>query len=408
MSSQSNAFSTQPYKGTRDFYPVESFKNEVSGLHSKAKQSYIFDTFRKVLIQWGFQEYSTSLIEHTELFREKSGDELADRALYHFVDKGERNIALRPELTPSLARIISDQFGNLKFPLRWFSIDNCFRYERPQKGRLREFWQVEVDVVGLEAGGIEGEIMALVCEMFKAFGAKAASYTIKYNHRKLLDEWIETNGWSEQKQALYGILDDWFKLSDEQQKAQLSAILPLGVVAKIIDTVNQEGEGWQEYQTLAKNYPELTIVQNLLAQQYPDVQTIFTPAIIRGQAYYTGLIFECFDMNSNNPRSLFGGGRFDNLLELFGKHSPAIGFAPGEVPFGEFLENWGLYPDFTTRKKAGIMLESQESLVNAYHDLIPKLKAQDYIIELDYQYDRSENKRYESLKKRGCDLIGKI
>jgi histidyl-tRNA synthetase len=408
MPSQSTTFSTQPYKGTRDFYPLDSFKNEVLGLHSKAKQSYIFDTFRKVLIQWGFAEYSTSLIEHTELFREKSGDELADRALYHFVDKGERNIALRPELTPSLARIISDQFDNLKFPLRWFSIDNCFRYERPQKGRLREFWQVEVDVVGLEAGGVEGEIMALVCEMFKAFGAKPESYTIKYNHRKLLDEWIETNGWSDQKQDLYGILDDWFKFTPEQQKTQLSAILPLDIVAKIIATVNQEGKPWQEYQTLAKNYPELTIVQTILAQQYPDVQTIFTPTIIRGQAYYTGLIFECFDMNSNNPRSLFGGGRFDNLLELFGKNSPAIGFAPGEVPFGEFLENWELYPDFTMPKRAGIMLESHESLVKAYQDLIPNLKEQGYIIELDYQYDRSENKRYESLKKRGCDVIEKI
>ena len=149
------SISSQPYKGTRDFYP----KNLL-------KRNYIFQTWRQTLIANGYEEYDCSVVENAQIYIAKSGEELGSKQLYSFTDKGDRAIALRPEMTPSLARMISNHFGDMKFPLRWFSIPNCFRYERPQKGRLREFWQVNVDLIGKNAGESDLEILNLVGQLF--------------------------------------------------------------------------------------------------------------------------------------------------------------------------------------------------------------------------------------------------
>lgn len=394
---------TKSYKGTRDFYPRNSIINWSDNIDNQQKQNHFFTKVSDTLVKNGFVEYSSSVIEEAAGFVAKSGEDLGSNQLYSFMDKGDRKIALRPELTLSVARMIADKFDNLRFPLRWFSIDNCFRYERPQKGRLREFWQVEVNIIGQEAGGADLEIMRLVVEIFLNLGAKPHMYKILYNHRVVLDRWVKNNNWQNYQVKLFKILDNWFKTSLEQQTLELEELLGKENAQKIIKTVNKEGKAWEEYQNIAKDFPDLVLIDNILSKVYPDIQLEFTPAIIRGQAYYTGLILECFDCNKENPRSLFGGGRFDDLLDLYGKKAPAVGFAPGEVSMGEFLDFWKLYPEGIDKNNntVGIIAKNQRSLEEIFTTIVPELIQDNKTFDIDYDYTRSINKREESLKKRG-------
>jgi histidyl-tRNA synthetase len=395
-----------PYKGTRDFYPRESVINWSENIDDQAKQNYIFSSFKKTLDSNGFLQYSSSVIETAEAFTAKSGDELGSNQLYSFVDKGDRKIALRPELTLSIARMVANKFDNLRLPLRWYSIDNCFRYERPQKGRLREFWQVEIDIIGKEAGEVDLEIMRLTVELFLGLGAKANMFKVLYNHRGVLEDWVKLNLWEEQKKELFKILDDWFKVELPVKKQLLEDLLGPSSAQKVIATVAKEGQEWEEYLNLARKYPEMKLILDIIPNMYPGFIIDFTPAIIRGQAYYTGLIFECFDINPENPRSLFGGGRFDDLLDLYGKKAPAVGLAPGDTTIHHFLEYWGLYPkDLGKIERVGIVPKSIEDIKHVYEELIPKIIGENKTFDIDYDYDRTPNKRYETLKKRGCSTI---
>ena len=404
-----NKLDPSPYKGTRDFYPRDSVITWSKEFRDQAKQSYIFDTFRKTLISNGFLEYSTSLIESAEAFILKSGDELGGEQLYSFTDKGDRRIALRPELTLSVARMIANKLDNLRLPLRWFSIDNCFRYERPQKGRLREFWQAEINIVGKPASEVDLEVMRLVIEIFKAFKAQPNMYYVLYNHRGVLEGWIKANNWENAKSVIFKTLDDWFKLDDKTRNQKLLSVLNEVEIQKIFDTVNKQGSAWEEYLELTNNYPELKMILEILPKLYPDVRIEFTPAIIRGQAYYTGLILECFDANRDNPRSLFGGGRFDDLLDIYGKKVPAIGCAPGDTTMHEFLENWNLYPESKNNaKRIGIIVTNPEKIITVFKDILPEIQEAKQTFDIDYDYNRTINKRRETLIKRGCDEIREV
>jgi histidyl-tRNA synthetase len=395
-----------PYKGTRDFYPRQSVINWSNTINDQQHRNYMFDVFRKCLVANGFDEYSSSLIESQEAFIAKSGEDLGTNQLYAFTDKGDRKIALRPELTLSIARMVANKFENLRLPLRWFSIDNCFRYERPQKGRLREFWQCEIDIIGKEAGDVDLEIMRLTVELFIALGAKPNMYTVMYNHRGLLDKWVEVNYWIEFKAPLFKILDDWFKVEADLKTKQLTDLMGADNATKVNNTVNKVGPDWEQYLALAKQFPEMDLILDVLPKLYPEINITFTPAIIRGQAYYTGLIFEAFDTNSTNPRSLFGGGRFDDLLDLYGKSAPAIGLAPGDTPIHEFMMNWNLYPTFATHgSKVGIIPKNSQDLFKIYSEIIPSLTSKNQTFDIDYEYHRPIVKRSETLKKRGCEQI---
>ncbi|NJL96751.1 hypothetical protein HC864_02960 [Candidatus Gracilibacteria bacterium] len=406
MSNIKNPFSTEPYKGTRDFYPQSSLITPGKSISYQEHFKYIESKIEKVLITKGFSEYSSSIIEYSDVFKAKSGDELANRALYEFVDKGDRRITLRPELTLGASRMVANQFQNLRFPLRWYSWDNNFRYERPQKGRLREFWQMEINIIGEEAGGSDLEIMSLVTNLFKEFGATAEMYTLKLNHRGVLNKWIEQNKWTKNQSQIFAILDNWYKSNPQKTQTELSSFLNDIDVQKIINTINKVGSSWQEYMQICENFPEISLIYKTFQEIYPKTPLELTPTIIRGQSYYTGIIFECFDTNKNNPRSLFGGGRFDGLLDIFGKQAPAVGFAPGEVSFHEFLLNWNLYPEkFSSLIKVGIIPKSPDNLPQVFSEIIPALHQVNKTFDIDYQYDRKENKRYDTLKKRGCDEI---
>jgi histidyl-tRNA synthetase len=400
---------SNPYKGTRDFYPKESIINWSDNISNQSKQNYIFKTFKTILDANGFSQYSSSLIEDANAFVIKSGEDLGSNQLYSFTDKGDRKIALRPELTLSVARMVANKFENLRMPLRWYSIDNCFRYERPQKGRLREFWQVEIDIIGKEAGEVDLEIMRLTIELFIGLKAKPNMFKVMFNHRGVLDKWVELNNWVDNKSSLFKILDDWFKHPIEDNKIKLNDLIGEKSSEKIINTINKIGDDWQEYLNLAKQFNELKLILDILPSLYPEYNINFTPVIIRGQAYYTGLIFECFDTNISNPRSLFGGGRFDDLLDLYGKKAPAVGLAPGDTPIHEFLEFWNLYPESIEKvSKVGIIAKDNNSLLKIFKEIIPNLQMEGKTFDIDYDYTRSNNKRYEQLKKRGSIEIIEI
>jgi len=311
----SEPLSTDPYKGVRDFYPDDF-----------AKMDAVFTTLRTVLRTWGYEEYNASPLERSELYEAKTSEEIVNEQTYTFIDRGDRKVTLRPEMTPTLARMVAGKRREMPFPLRWFSIPNVFRYERPQKGRLREHYQLNVDLVGVASSEADIEIIKIASELLKAFGAKESDFRIRVNSRALLTAACKTAGLNaDATRAYLHLLDKKSKMTPEAFEAarnSISAKDPLPLVESkemeaFVATLKTRGVG----------------------------NAVFDPTLTRGFDYYTGIVFEIFDTNSANPRSLFGGGRFDKLVALFGGESlPAIGFGMGDVTLADFLETHGLTP----------------------------------------------------------------
>jgi histidyl-tRNA synthetase len=312
---------TDPYKGVRDFYPDDYARLEA-----------IFARIRKTLALWGYEEYNASPLERSELYEAKTSEEIVSEQTYSFIDRGDRRVTLRPEMTPTLARMVAAKRRELAFPLRWFSIGNRFRYERPQKGRLREFYQADIDLVGLNEGEADIEIIKIASELFKAFGAREEDFIIRLNSRSLLNTACEAAGLAGDSIRQYlHLLDKKSKMSPEafaEARNTISTKDPLS----FIDSKAME-----------------TLVATLKERGVGNI--VFDANITRGFDYYTGMVFEVYDTNPANPRSLFGGGRYDNLISLFGGDPiPAVGFALGDVTLADFLETHSLALDITSNK----------------------------------------------------------
>ncbi len=297
--------STDSYKGVRDFYPEDM-----------AVQNYIFSVWRSVAEEAGYVEYSASILEYADLYKAKGerNEEIVNEQMYTFTDKGDREVALRPEMTPTLARMIAARRKGLKLPLRWFSIPNCFRYERPQRGRRREHWQLNADVMGIAGIEAEVEIISLAYSIMKKFGAKDEDFEIRINSRKLLEEAYG--------KEMFRLLDKKDKMDKEEFEAEWN---------KLSDKPFKELE------------PSRDINDLVSALSDKGIKAVFNSSVARGFDYYTGMVFEVFDTNPDNKRSLFGGGRYDNLLEMFGVEPlPTVGFGMGDVTIRDFLETHGL------------------------------------------------------------------
>ncbi|MBI2025286.1 histidine--tRNA ligase [Candidatus Kaiserbacteria bacterium] len=311
----SEPLSTDPYKGVRDFYPAD-----------QAKLDAMFARIRETLGTWGYEEYNASPLERAELYEAKTSEEIVNEQTYTFTDRGGRRVTLRPEMTPTLARMIAGRRRELAFPLRWFSIGNRFRYERPQRGRLREFYQADIDLVGLPEGEADIEIVRLASEILKAFGAAEKDFVIRVNSRSLLNAACAEAGLKgdDVKQYLR-LLDKKSKMRPEEFKSASETISkkdPLSLIdAKPLETfiteLKKRGVG----------------------------NAVFDACITRGFDYYTGMVFEVYDTNLANPRALFGGGRYDGLVALWGGEPiPAVGFALGDVTLADFLQTHSLLP----------------------------------------------------------------
>ncbi|MDO8566835.1 MAG: histidine--tRNA ligase [bacterium] len=309
----SEPLSTDPYKGVRDFYPADW-----------ARMQALFSRIRATLALWGYEEYNASPLERAELYETKTSEEIVSEQTYTFTDRGDRKVTLRPEMTPTLARMVAGKRRELAFPLRWFSIGNRFRYERPQKGRLREFYQTDIDLVGLPEGEADIEIIRLASEILKTFGATEKDFIIRINSRALLNTACAAAGLTGDGVKQYlRLLDKRSKMRPEEFKIASGAIakkdplslIDAGPMEVFVNALKQRGVG----------------------------NVVFDAGITRGFDYYTGMVFEVFDTNSANPRSLFGGGRYDGLVALWGGDSiPAVGFALGDVTLADFLETHGL------------------------------------------------------------------
>ncbi|HEC32873.1 MAG TPA: histidine--tRNA ligase, partial [Candidatus Kaiserbacteria bacterium] len=313
-----NKLNTKPYKGVRDFYPQDMYV-----------ERYIFDTMSRVVESFGYTEYSASILESTELYKNKTSNEIVNEQTYTFTDRGEREVTLRPEMTPTLARMIADRRNDLTFPLRWYSIPNVFRYERPQRGRLREHWQLNADLFGVSGIEAEVEMISLASELMKTFGAKEDDFEIRISDRKILTSIFEELSINEELQTqTIRLLDKRAKIDDFDLR--LEAIL------------SKDAKKFTERLESASSNVNLEKIISKL-KNLKVTNTFVDTSIIRGFDYYTGVVFEVFDTSQCNNRSMFGGGRYDNLLKLFGLEPiPAVGFGMGDVTIYDFLETHDL------------------------------------------------------------------
>jgi histidyl-tRNA synthetase len=347
-----STLSSQPYKGTRDYYPAD-----------KRVQNYIFSTWRSVVESHGYEEYGAPLIEPLEVYTAKSGQELASEQTYSFTDRGGRIVAIRPEMTPSISRMVAARRQELGYPARLYSIANFMRYERPQRGREREFWQLNADLFGVEGALAEAEMISLAYELVTAFGATDQMFSIRINNRKLINfmmaHYLELD--AIQAELMIKLFDKKSKISHEEFRDQAIEIFG----------EQKASEGLQKIATLlhAKNMGDLpeelasssavAEVQKLFTQldQAGIKNALFDITLMRGLDYYTGTVFEVFDTHPENNRSMFGGGRYDGLVGLFGADSvPTVGMAPGATTFQNFLEAHQLLPELTSTTEVGVVV----------------------------------------------------
>lgn len=340
--------SNQELKGTSDWLPEEFLLRK-----------YIFDTWRRVCLRYGFEEYLTPLFEPAEVYRAKSGEDIGGKELLVFRDHGDRELAVRPEMTPSVVRMTSKIYRSAPKPLKYFSIANFFRNEKPQRGRNREFWQLNCDIFGSNDLRSDEEILKLALDIVLEFDPPSESFVMKLNSRKLLDSFFSLFNLEESKKVeFFRILDKKNKLKIDDFEARLG---DLGLNKKQIVKLNNFmlGEGANNFlniinesNNLIEAYQEIKEVINSLSKLgYGDLLE-FDPAIIRGFDYYDGLVFEVYDRHPDNNRAMFGGGRYNGLADVFSEENfPAIGFAPGDEAMKLFLESWNLADRIREREK---------------------------------------------------------
>jgi len=336
--------STQPYLGTKDFI-FKDFE----------RLNFIFENWRKVCTYFGFNEYILPVVEPAMLYKAKSGEELGNKQLYEFVDKGGRQIAIRPEATPGITRVISKYYRTMPKPIRVFSILNFMRYERPQAGRMREFFQLNVDMFGAQGLLSDLQILMLALEIFLVFTPPKDSFVIYINSRKLVDQIFEKFGLdADTSGKVLRFIDKFGKITQEEFNKELTKLrIPLKVrdfLQALYATDWQNTPQGTAFNTIRNivDTPELNYLEQVLTQLNADSRykgfVYFNPTIVRGLDYYDGIVFEAFDTNPNNRRALLGGGRYNSLGPLFGiKDMPAIGFGAGNYTFENWLDNWNLW-----------------------------------------------------------------
>jgi histidyl-tRNA synthetase len=326
----------QSVRGTRDFFPEDL-----------RLRNWLFDQWRAVASSFGFEEYDAPVLESEELYTRKAGEEITGQ-LYCFEDKGGRRLALRPEMTPSLVRMLLQKGGGLALPIRWFSIPQCWRYERMTRGRGREHYQWNMDIFGVPGVAAEAELLAAIVQFFKGLGLRAGDITIKVSSRKVLEGVLKKAGVPDEQFAPVCVLVD--KLDKLPRTAIEGDLEALGLSTDLIGTILAalSLSGLSELEAmLGADSAALADLRSLweLAGSYGITDwLVFDPSVVRGLAYYTGIVFEAFD-NGSLQRAVCGGGRYDQLISTYGgKDIPACGFGFGDMVILEVLSDRGLLP----------------------------------------------------------------
>ena len=341
----------QSVKGTREFYPEEM-----------AQRNFIYAKARQAAQMFGYQEWDAPFIETIDLYAAKSGEELVKEQSFVFEDRGGDLVALRPELTPSLARMIAQKQGELTFPLRWWSYGPFWRYERPQKGRSREFFQWNVDMLGVNSPEADAELIGMSATFLKLVGLTPQQITIFVNNRRLMDSQFDAIGIAPEKRLdVSNMVDRRGKMEPAKWDAYA---LENGLSQNQLDGLKEilgNYDLWQKSEELTRLFSAL---EALGVKDYVK----FDPNIMRGLLYYTGTVFEAFDQTGVVSRAIFGGGRYDNLLrDVGGDPLSGVGFAMGDVVIGLILKDKGLIPPFVPSPAPVLVTIFDESLwMNSY------------------------------------------
>lgn len=320
----------QPVKGTREFYPEQM-----------ALRNFINDKVRAASESFGYVEWDAPFIEPIALYAAKSGEELVKKQSFVFTDRGGDEVTLRPELTPSLARMIAAKQGELTFPVRWWSFGPFWRYEQPQKGRAREFFQWNIDLLGADSPEADAELIAVAATFLRSVGLTPERAAIYVNDRRLVNSQLDALGIPAEKRVdALNLIDRRSKMDADKWDAYA---LEIGLTQSQLDglkSVLADLDLW-------KTSPELTRLFAALEALGVKEYVKFDPNIARGLLYYTGVVFEAFDTSGSVRRAILGGGRYDNLLaDVGGQPLPATGFAMGDVVIGIVLQENGLVPEF--------------------------------------------------------------
>lgn len=394
------ALPTQPYKGSRDFYP-----------ESKRMQKFMFSRMREVCERFGYEEYDAPILEPTELYLNKGNQEIIDEQTYSFTDRGGRGVTIRTEMTPSVSRMVAAKRQDLAYPVRWYSIPNIWRYERMQRGRLREFWQLNVDIFGVSGTEAEHEIIMVADQIMKSYGARPDMYKIRLNSRVLTDylfgEYLQLS--ETQRTTLVRLIDKMHKMEHSAFVAQVDALLTpsqrdnntlatlllLLKARKLSDLPSGNG---QHPATL-----ELTRLMALLEQSHVT-NVVFDLTLMRGFDYYTDIVFEVFDTDPENNRSMFGGGRYDGLISMFGVEPvPTVGFGMGDVTLQNFLESHNLLPPIPSETDAYVILIGDDMYERSQY-MLGIMRGMGLNIAVDAT-PRKMEKRIRTAEKKGINHV---
>jgi histidyl-tRNA synthetase len=397
--------------GFRDFYPEPLPHSDV---WSADARQFIFNKWREVARRYGFREYDGPPLESLELFTTKSGEEIIGQ-LYNFVDKGERSLSLRPEMTPTLARMVAAHERNYKKPIKWFAVPQLFRYERQQKGRLREHFQFNADVIGETDPAADAELIALLIDALRSFGLTAEDFVIRLSSRNAWHDFYERGRAGKQVEAgtppggkdheyeFFQVIDKLERTEPEESERKLAT---LGFSLLEVKSFIENGEPTAELKA---------ILDNLAARGMSDFVKV-DYHVIRGLAYYTGVVFEAFD-RKGEFRAIAGGGRYDNLIKLLsnGKvNLPALGFGMGDVVLLELLKERKLLPRFDTNVDVFVLVED-EGLRPQSLKLVQELRTAGFAVEYaltptkpDKQFKRAQELKAAFTVKLDNDAYARI
>lgn len=386
---------TTPYRGTRDWYPDDYRIRE-----------YVYSAWRRICESYGYEGYDAPLLEPLDIFAAKSGHDLVNDETYQFVDRGDRHVVIRPEMTPSVSRMVAARRQEIPYPARWYSIGKFMRYERPQRGREREFVQLNVDVFGDDSLHADAEIITMGAAFLQEFGATSDMYTIRINNRKLINyimaHYLQLD--ASKAQAMMRLIDKKDKISSDNFQSQ----------ARDIFGKQDAQDGMQKIASLltARSFAELPDdirdssaakeVQQLftLLERAGITNAVFDITLMRGFDYYTGTVFEFFDVHPENKRALYGGGRYNGLVGLFGAEPiSAVGMAPGLSMTMLFLEVHGLLPtDLRPSNKVYTIVVGEAH--RAADTVARELRAKGLNIEVDYSSRKLDKQLKAALKKQ--------
>lgn len=389
---------TQPLKGFRDSLPEDM-----------VVQNYIFNKWRKVCQLYGFEEYDGPVLENIQIYN-KSGQDIGTtgKELFSFTNKGGKKVALRPEMTPTVGRMIAAYGKNYPKPIRWFSISQFFREEKPQRGRGREFYQLNADIFGDNGPLFDFEVIKLAIDITTSFGATEEMFEVRINNRKFSDFYFEKE---------LKILDqkgrkDFLKIVDavgsnkEIEKDEVDGMSDFAIsTKKARQYFNLTIEDVSKYEEESEGARELLDLFDMLKASSVERYCRFSSSIARGLDYYTGMVFEVFDKNPKNNRSMFGGGRYDDLLDIFQKAKiPAVGFGLGDWTAKLFLKEWNLIPSDVSRKLKCLVTvfpnEIESSLM-----LADELRKAGISTELYLNKDVSISRQVEYADKKGIRFV---